>query len=514
MYTNEQHVMYKIADQLVAEEGYEIVDMDEHKEEIWLEKYINKTSYVIRLVHKEFYWMNDLKKDIALAFQRTKAIRRLLIGKHILVKNIYIAKHAPVGEWEKLKKPMKLKERTSIKMHLYYLNEADIFAEKKRLEQALDIQLKITTNELSTVDLTNELNDLKNKLKNILHMKRKEIKTVFSYGKPFLTFILFAINIFLFIILEFSGGSTSTQTLITYGAKYNPAIIEGEWWRIISSMFLHIGLLHLFMNMLALYYLGTTVERIYGSARFLFIYILAGIGGGLASFAFTTTVSAGASGALFGLFGALLLFGMLHKKLFFQTMGKGIIVLIGLNLIFGFSIPQVDNSAHIGGLIAGFLASAIVFLPKKKKFFYQLAAFVCYFAIIIGLIFLGIEKNKESALYQLTKIEELLKEDNYKAVVTRATKGLETPSKLTATLLFQRSYAHIELGETSLAINDLEEIVEMDTDMPEVYYNLAILYQNQDNEQKAKQTVEKAFELKPNDNSYKNLYKQIMGHKQ
>src|SRR5699024_11672752 len=86
---------------------------------------------------------------------------------------------------------------------------------------------------------------------------------------------------------------TSTETLIKFGTKYNPAIIEnGEWWRIVTSMFLHIGIFHILMNMLAVYYLGSVVERIYGAFRFLIIYFLAGIGGGLASFAFTTNVSA------------------------------------------------------------------------------------------------------------------------------------------------------------------------------------------------------------------------------
>ncbi|WP_404453014.1 rhomboid family intramembrane serine protease [Virgibacillus necropolis] len=511
MYVNEQHIMYKLAEQLIDEENFEILDMDEQREEIWLEKHVNKTSYVIRLVHKEFYWMNDLKKDIALAFQRTKSIRRMLIGKHIEVKNIYVSKQAPVGEWESLKKPMQLKERKPIKMKVYYLDEEDKYVEKERLNQDLNVSLELPTNDISEEEKSTELNYLINKMTNKLHTKRKEIKTVFSYGKPFLTYILLGINILIYIYLELNGDSTYTETLINYGAKYNPAIVDGEWWRIISSMFLHIGLLHLLMNMLALYYLGTTVERIYGSVRFLFIYMLAGIGGGLASFAFTSNVSAGASGALFGLFGALLLFGLMNKKLFFQTMGRGIIVLIGFNLIFGFSMPQIDNSAHIGGLITGFIASVIVFLPKKKKIGYQLIAFICYLAIVGGLVVFGIQNNSDIAMYQLTKIEELLEKDKYEAVVKSATKGLEDPDDLASALLFQRSYAYIELGKTSLAVDDLEKIVEMNSEMPEAYYNLAMLYANQGEQKKAVQTVKKAYELKPDDESYIRLYEQITG---
>src|SRR5699024_12761282 len=95
-----------------------------------------------------------------------------------------------------------------------------------------------------------------------------------------------------------------------------------------SSMFLHIGSLHLFMNMLAIYYLGTAVERIYGSTRFVIIYFISGIIGGLTSFAFNTHIAAGALGALFGLFGALLYFGVIHKQLFYQTIGKCVIFIL------------------------------------------------------------------------------------------------------------------------------------------------------------------------------------------
>ena len=112
--------------------------------------------------------------------------------------------------------------------------------------------------------------------------------------------------------MEMFGSSRNPYLLILFGAKYNPLILEGEWWRLITPMFLHIGLIHLVMNSFALYYLGTAVERIYGRYRFLFIYLFAGFAGTLASFLFSPdSISAGASGGIFGLFGALLFFGIL-----------------------------------------------------------------------------------------------------------------------------------------------------------------------------------------------------------
>src|SRR5690625_2872345 len=140
------------------------------------------------------------------------------------------------------------------------------------------------------------------------------------------------------------------SNLINMGAKYNPAMIEGEWWRAFTSMFLHIGFLHLFMNMLALYFLGVLLERIYGTKRIIVIYILSGIGGSLTSFALSISISAGASGALFGLFGALLFFGVDYINLFFQTMGKNVIFILIFNLVIGIVIPNIDMGAHLGGV--------------------------------------------------------------------------------------------------------------------------------------------------------------------
>lgn len=290
-----------------------------------------------------------------------------------------------------------------------------------------------------------------------LDNKVNETKNILSFGKPFFTYVLLAVNILMFILLEAAGGSENMENLIRFGANINPAVLDGEWWRILSSMFLHIGLFHLFMNMLALYYLGTTVERLYGKGRFLIIYLLGGIGGGLASIAFTVNVSAGASGALFGLFGALLFFGLIYKRLFFQTMGSGLLMLIGINVIFGFIFPQIDNGAHLGGLIMGFVASAAVHLPGKRKPLRQAAAFLLYCVFISGLILLGIRSSESDVSYQLMRMDTFFENGNYEFVAEATSKGLENPGGLEAQLLFQRSFAYIKLDKSDLALAELEQ---------------------------------------------------------
>lgn len=178
-------------------------------------------------------------------------------------------------------------------------------------------------------------------------------------SKPFFTYILLAAIVIVWIMMSLAGGSTNTQVLIRFGANYGPLILQGEVWRLFTSMFLHIGLTHLAFNAYALYVFGMEMERLYGPDRFIVIYILSGLFGSLASFASRgpNVLSAGASGAIFGIIGMNLAYFLLHRKNFGQLGRQRVmntLFIIGLNLFFGFTVPGIDNLAHVGGLIAGF----------------------------------------------------------------------------------------------------------------------------------------------------------------
>jgi len=518
MYAEEQYDMYKLAYHLTLNHDFYVLHINEKAEEIWLEKYENKKSVVIRFLHHGFDWKNHLKKDIAQVFQRTKAMKRLLAGKHVEIHNVYVSNYPPVDDWESLKKPMQLKEKNPPKMKVYYLSEDEREEEAARLLKAVDAHELPLETDRENIDLKEEkVEKYKRYLRSEVDRKQKETEEVFSYGKVFFTYILLIINIIIFFMVESAGDSQSVETLIDFGAKYNPAIIEGEWWRIISSMFLHIGFLHLFMNMLAVYYLGSIVERIFGSARFLFIYFLAGIGGGLASFAFSMNVSAGASGALFGLFGTLLYFGINYRQIFLQTMGRGVMLVIVINVIFGFTVPQIDNAAHLGGLISGFIASAIVHLPKKGDWRKQVPALFVYLLMVAALIGFGIEHNESNQGYYLMKMEESIMEHNYEEVIEIGTEALEMEGNMEVPILFQRSYAYIEMGEYDLAIKDLEQNItfqEEDAEapeMPEAYYNLALLYYEMNRVEEAEEAIESAYNMDPENEDFIQLYEQITG---
>ncbi len=518
MYIDEQHTMFQLAYHLTANHDFHVLHINEKTEEIWLEKYENKKSVVIRFLHHGFDWKNHLKKDIAQVFQRTKAMKRLLAGKHIEIHNVYVSNYPPVDDWESLKKPMQLKEKNPLRMKVYYLSEDEREAERGRLLEAAEASALPQAQEDEDTNLKEvKVDEYKRYLASEANRKQRETEEVFSYGKVFITYILLAINIAVFFLIESAGDSQSVDTLIEYGAKYNPAIIEGEWWRIISSMFVHIGFLHLFMNMLAVYYLGSIVERIFGSARFLFIYFLAGIGGGLASFAFSMNVSAGASGALFGLFGTLLYFGIHYRQIFLQTMGRGVLLVIGINIVFGFTVPQIDNAAHLGGLVSGFIATAIIHFPKKRALGKQALALIVYAVMISSLIWFGIQNNISDQGYYLMKMEELLAESNYEQAVELGTEALRLEGDMAVPILFQRSYAYIELGEYDLATEDLEQNIQYQEtepaspEMPEAYYNLALLYDQSGRSEEAAEAIEKAYELSPADEDFIQLYEQITG---
>src|SRR5262249_31538048 len=148
--------------------------------------------------------------------------------------------------------------------------------------------------------------------------------------------------------------------LLRWGADFGPKTTSGEWWRLFTSMFIHIGIIHLLVNMWVLAAAGPLVERMIGNAGFLLMYLLAGLSGSLASLLWDPlVVSAGASGAIFGIYGAL--FGLLlrqsrsiHVQALAQLRNSGFVFLL-FNLFQGLFQPKVDFTAHIGGLVGGFL---------------------------------------------------------------------------------------------------------------------------------------------------------------
>lgn len=512
MRLEQTYYLHSILDDLVKKYNFSILYINEIREEYWLEKKIEGITHVVRIIEAGFDWKNQLKADMQEAIWRAKKLENLVLGRKIELHNLYIANFAPVDEWNELKKPLMIKNSKYKTMYLYYLEDDEKDKEMARFYHSLGLPLPEIYYPESEFEMESSVKSVKADVRQMFNQYKREMKEVFNNGKPIVSYLLIGLNIVIFLLLEWAGGSTSTMTLIKFGAKYNPFILEGEWWRIISSMFLHIGTLHLLMNMLALHFVGAAVERIYGTSRFTLIYFLSGIIGGLASFTFSPQIAAGASGAIFGLFGALLYFGINYRRIFFQTMGWNVIIVIIVNIVFGLSIPQIDNGAHLGGLLGGFIAATIVNVPKKRTPVIQILSLFCYLGLISLLTLQGIQSAQISSEIQLKVAQELINEKEYNQVIDITSIAISNDEEATyqAELLFFRSYAYIKIGQNEKAREDLIAVIEKKDDFPEAHYNLSLLYEDSEQLEKAVLHAQLAKKLAPGNKQFQNHYERLL----
>ena len=171
---------------------------------------------------------------------------------------------------------------------------------------------------------------------------------------------LILINIIVFLAVEFTGSSQNTMHMLDCGAAYTPMIIEGgEYYRLFTCMFLHFGIEHLLNNMLVLFVLGSRLERVIGKLKFLIIYIVGGLLGNV--------ISAGASGAVFAVMGAMIYIVIRNKGWLGDLSARQILVMAFFSLYYGFTSTGVDNTAHVAGLVCGMTISILLYHPRGRR---------------------------------------------------------------------------------------------------------------------------------------------------
>ncbi len=205
-----------------------------------------------------------------------------------------------------------------------------------------------------------------------------------------LTYSIIGINIVVYIfsaVLSQNIADMDMQILVDMGALYGPyTVLKGEWWRLFTAMFLHGGMTHILMNMFSLYLIGRGVEIYFEKKAYVSIYLFSGLLGGLASlYVHPQTVGIGASGAIFGVFGALAGFFLAHRdkietqsKAFMKDFG----IVLGLNLVLGLSMPSIDVSAHIGGLIVGLIGGFVISKNSKWVWAFSLVMALAMLAVM------------------------------------------------------------------------------------------------------------------------------------
>ena len=331
----------------ITEENYKPMIIHGLNDEIWLENLDNNYK-IVRIVSHHIHNKEQLDFDKFKLSKIVKQVKRKTLSFKVKVLSIYTD-----IEDEKIlnNDDVLITKEKDINNPKLVSAFPDIVEKTNRKEDGLEYFIKVTDN-------INKKNEKRNKI----------AEKIFSYKQPIVTYIIMAICIILFILMELSGGSTNSQTLLKYGANLDVLVKNGEYYRLFTCIFLHIGIMHLLCNMYSLYIIGREVENLFGKIKYIIIFILSGIFGSIMSLAFThNTISAGGSGAIFGLLGALLYFGMHYRTYLGEAIKRSIIPIIVVNLIIGFFAEGIDLAAHIGGLVGGVLVAMMVGVPDKSK---------------------------------------------------------------------------------------------------------------------------------------------------
>lgn len=347
-------IVMKLLHYFITKEGYNPVILRGVNNEIWLEN-MEGPYRIVRI--NTGYIHNNEQYDFDM-FKTKKIMNRIKLKTFSLSMNT-ISFFLDLGDNVDLKDENKV---DCIKVS----NEKDIINDEKVNNAFPDIKENFEFSEDGIELFTKITNDINTK--NI--KDQKEAEDVFKEHTPYATYALIIINVLVFILMYILGnGSEDTMTLLKFGALNKILVLSGDYYRLVTSAFLHIGIWHLICNMYALYIIGKDIESYFGIVKYLFIYIISAITGNLISLLFLGdyVTSAGASGAVFGLMGALLYFGYNYRVTLNNAITRQILPVIILNLVIGFAASGINNFAHIGGLIGGMMASMAVGVKYKSS---------------------------------------------------------------------------------------------------------------------------------------------------
>lgn len=350
--TEKDEIIMRLVHYFITEENYTPIVVRGVKDEVWLEN--NDAYYKIVRINSNYIHNNEqFHTDIIKVKNVMRQIKKKTVSFSMKTLNLFLDINNEVKVIDdKNITSLKLENGTSeediLKISKYF---PEISKKIKKDSEGLDLILNVTED----INVKTEKNN-------------RIYEATFKQKKIVVTYAIIAICSILFLLTYILGnGSTDGYTLYKFGAVSSKAIKSGEIWRLLTGTFLHAGIIHLFANMYSLLVIGSQLENFVGKTKYIIIYLISAISGSLLSCVVSNSLSVGASGAIFGLLGSMLYFGY-HYRLYLGSVLKSqIIPVILLNLFLGFTLSGIDNAAHIGGLIGGYLATMAVGITGKSS---------------------------------------------------------------------------------------------------------------------------------------------------
>ena len=370
-------IILKILHYFITEEDYKPVIINGLDNEIWLENMENDLQ-LIRINTNYIHNDEQLKNDMYKVKTIMRSIKKNTLSLRMNVLNLFLDTIEDID----FKSTKEYKNVETIKV--------DKISDFKRNKVVTSFFPKVKDNilndKMDPIDFFKLTDDMNQKtIKN-----EKKLAKIFSQKKPIVTYVLIVLNVMIFLLSQIYP-----KLVGMFGNNYM-FIQSRQIYRLITSMFLHGGIMHLLFNMYALYILGSQVERYYGKRRFLLIYFLSGLMGSLFSCVFMKTnvfgVSIGASGAIFGLMGSIAYFTYYYRATLQGVLREQIMPVIVLNLLLGMMIQSIDLFAHIGGLIGGLLISMAIGIGDKGRKSDQINGIIVFILMIIYMFYMTMIK--------------------------------------------------------------------------------------------------------------------------
>ena len=341
-------IVMKLLHYFITEKNYNPIILQGAENEIWLEN-MDEDYKIVRIVSNYIHNDEQFRFDMFKTKRIVKKIQKKTFSLHVNTLSFFL----DLGDNVNLSSSKDL-ENVNVQ------DEEDITSSDVVKDYYPDLSKKLVFNE-DGVQLFMKISDDISKHNKV---DAEHIESVFKMKYPIVTYLLIALNVILYVIPVLTN---SYDTIINNLCVYGPLIKAGQYYRIITGAFLHGGILHLAFNCYALYVIGSQLESYLGKVRYLIIYLFSAVTASLFSMIFNSNPSIGASGAIFGLMGALVYFGYHYRVYLGNVLKSQIIPLILFNLLIGALSTGIDNFAHIGGLIGGLLITSALGIKYKSS---------------------------------------------------------------------------------------------------------------------------------------------------